>query len=75
MASTTASLCALLVAAFTSAGQAATLQPSDDPATSAIWLKVRASLFEGRTIAPAPAKYTGDADAFIGVANHQVFAT
>ena len=55
MASTTASLCALLVAAFTSAGQAATLQPSDDPATSAIWLKVRASLFEGRTIAPAPA--------------------
>ena len=34
---------------------AATLQPSDDPATSAVWLKVRASLFEGRPIAPAPA--------------------
>jgi sulfur-oxidizing protein SoxY len=43
-----ASLCAL-------PSIAATLQPSDDPATSAIWLKVRASLFEGRPIAPAPA--------------------
>ena len=32
----------------------ATLQPGDDPQTSAIWLKVRASLFPGRNIAPAP---------------------
>ncbi len=35
--------------------QGAMLQPGDDPATSPVWLKVRASLFEGRTIMPAPA--------------------
>lgn len=35
--------------------QGATLQPSDDPAVSPVWLKVRASLFEGRAITPAPA--------------------
>jgi sulfur-oxidizing protein SoxY len=32
---------------------AATLQPGDDPSASPIWQKVRASLFEGRVIAPA----------------------
>jgi sulfur-oxidizing protein SoxY len=30
-------------------------QPTDDPAASAIWLKVQASLFEKRTLLPAPA--------------------
>lgn len=33
--------------------QAATLQPTDDPAASPIWQKVRASLFESRPIAAA----------------------
>lgn len=36
------------------AGAAQSLQPGDDPQLSPVWLKVRASLFEGRTIAPAP---------------------
>ena len=31
------------------------LQPTDDPEASPVWQKVRASLFEGRSIAPAPA--------------------
>ena len=31
------------------------LQPTDDPQASTIWHKVRASLFENRPIAPAPA--------------------
>lgn len=31
------------------------LKPDDDPAASPVWQKVRASLFEGREIAPAPA--------------------
>jgi sulfur-oxidizing protein SoxY len=44
-----------VLAATVLAAQAATLQPSDDPAKSAVWLKVRASLFEGRPINPAPA--------------------
>jgi sulfur-oxidizing protein SoxY len=34
---------------------AAALQPSDDPQASVIWQKVRASLFENRPIASAPA--------------------
>ena len=49
---------ALLVALLVAAGGpafAANLQPTDDPAASAVWQKVRASLFEGRSIAPAPA--------------------
>lgn len=37
------------------AAQAAMLQPGDDPAASPVWQKVRASLFEGRAIHPAPA--------------------
>jgi len=35
---------------------AATLQPGDDPQASPVWQKVRASLFEGRPIANAPAE-------------------
>ncbi len=35
--------------------QAAMQQPGDDPAKSEIWLKVKASLFGSRAIAPAPA--------------------
>src|SRR5512145_3000624 len=49
---------ALLVALLTAAGGPAfarNLQPTDDPAASSVWQKVRASLFEGRSIAPAPA--------------------
>ncbi len=42
---------AFCVAAAAGAG----LQPGDDPQASPIWLKVHASLFEGRAIAPAPA--------------------
>ncbi|MDH4051057.1 MAG: quinoprotein dehydrogenase-associated SoxYZ-like carrier [Rubrivivax sp.] len=34
---------------------AAQLQPTDDPATSPVWLKVKASFFDGRTVEPAPA--------------------
>lgn len=45
-----AALLGLLLAGMAAAG---TLQPGDDPAVSPIWLKVRASLFEGRAIAPA----------------------
>ena len=44
----------LAIAAQWALPASATLQPGDDPAASAIWLKVRASLFEGRTIAAAP---------------------
>ena len=36
-------------------GTAQALQPDDDPQLSPVWLKVRASLFEGRAIEPAPA--------------------
>lgn len=49
---------ALLIALLAAAGGpawAANLQPTDDPAASPVWQKVRASLFEGRSIAPAPA--------------------
>jgi sulfur-oxidizing protein SoxY len=35
---------------------AASLQPGDDPQASPIWHKVRASLFEGRSITAAPAE-------------------
>ena len=55
MAHFVARLCVALFVVCTAASQAATLQPGDDPATSPIWLKVRASLFEGRNIAAAPA--------------------
>lgn len=34
--------------------QAAVMAPTDDPQASPVWLKVRASLFEGRPIAAAP---------------------
>jgi sulfur-oxidizing protein SoxY len=51
-----ARLLAALLLASTGLVQAANLQPSDDPAASPVWQKVRASLFEGRTIAPAPAE-------------------
>lgn len=37
------------------AGAAQALQPDDDPQLSPVWLKVRASLFGDRVIAPAPA--------------------
>ncbi|MCY7370736.1 MAG: quinoprotein dehydrogenase-associated SoxYZ-like carrier [Polaromonas sp.] len=43
---------ALLVGA--GAVEAASLQPTDDPNASAMWQKVRSSLFQGRVIAPAP---------------------
>lgn len=49
----------LLGAAFVllaGAAPAATLQPSDDPQASPVWQKVRASLFEGRTITAAAAE-------------------
>lgn len=36
------------------AARAATLQPTDDPAASVMWQKVRASLFQERAITPAP---------------------
>lgn len=42
-----------LLAATTGTAQA--LQPDDDPQVSPVWLKVRASLFEGRAIKAAPA--------------------
>jgi sulfur-oxidizing protein SoxY len=41
--------------ALSAPASAATLQPGDDPAASPIWQKVQASVFEGRSIAPAPA--------------------
>jgi sulfur-oxidizing protein SoxY len=44
-----------VVAAIAWPSRAATLQPSDDPQTSPIWLKVRASLFGNRAIGAAPA--------------------
>jgi sulfur-oxidizing protein SoxY len=37
------------------AAGAASQQPTDDPQASPIWKKVQASLFEGRTVRPAPA--------------------
>lgn len=48
-----ASLVAALALVAATAGPAATLQPTDDPAASPVWQKVRASLFENRSIQPA----------------------
>ena len=45
---------AFLVLVAASIGQAAALQPTDDPAASPIWKKVRAGLFQDRVIASAP---------------------
>jgi sulfur-oxidizing protein SoxY len=45
---------ALVLMVLVAAGHAATLQPTDDPAASLIWKKVRASLFQDRPIKPAP---------------------
>ena len=50
-----ARLIALLLLAAASLAHARNLQPTDDPDASPVWQKVRASLFEGRSIAPAPA--------------------
>ncbi len=47
-------LCAALLV-FSALPAAAGLQATDDPQASPIWLKVRASLFENRPIAAAPA--------------------
>ncbi|MFZ2650772.1 MAG: quinoprotein dehydrogenase-associated SoxYZ-like carrier [Burkholderiaceae bacterium] len=63
MTASTSAFCArrlrgLLASLFTLAGglagAAPMFQASDDPAASAVWQKVRASLFEGRTISQAP---------------------
>lgn len=48
-------LAAPLLAAATVSSWAAVQQPTDDPAKSEVWLKVKASLFGGRTVLPAPA--------------------
>jgi sulfur-oxidizing protein SoxY len=48
-----ASLVATLALLAAAAAPAATLQPTDDPAASPVWQKVRASLFENRPIQPA----------------------
>jgi len=48
----------LIAAAAIAVGQAASAasqQPTDDPQVSPVWQKVQASLFEGRTVQPAPA--------------------
>lgn len=45
---------ALALLVGTMAGRAAALQPTDDPAASVIWKKVRASLFQNRVITPVP---------------------
>ena len=47
-------LAAGLLAALAFAADGAMLMPTDDPATSAVWLKVRASLFDNRAVQPAP---------------------
>ena len=47
--------CSAAASAMALPASAAMLQPGDDPQTSPIWLKLRASLFAGRSIAPAPA--------------------
>ncbi len=49
-------LTGLLTLLASAGARAATLQPTDDPAASPIWQKVRASLFEGRPIAAAGAE-------------------
>ncbi|MBL0094908.1 MAG: quinoprotein dehydrogenase-associated SoxYZ-like carrier [Piscinibacter sp.] len=50
-----ARLFALLLLVAAGLSQARNLQPTDDPESSPVWQKVRASIFEGRSIAPAPA--------------------
>lgn len=45
---------ALLATVMTAAVSAATLQPTDDPAASPIWQKVRTSVFQNRVITSAP---------------------
>jgi sulfur-oxidizing protein SoxY len=50
-----ARLLASLLLAAAGLVHARNLQPTDDPDASPVWQKVRASLFEGRSIAPAPA--------------------
>lgn len=50
-----AALFVALLATAAGPAWAANLQPTDDPAASPVWQKVRASLFEGRSIAPASA--------------------
>jgi sulfur-oxidizing protein SoxY len=53
MRSTFASWFGMLALLLATAAPAATLQPTDDPAASPVWLKVRASLFENRPIQSA----------------------
>jgi sulfur-oxidizing protein SoxY len=50
-----ARLLASLLLAAAGLVHARNLQPTDDPDASPVWQKVRASLFEGRSIAAAPA--------------------
>lgn len=45
---------ALALLVVTTAGWAAALQPTDDPAASVMWQKVRANLFQDRVITPVP---------------------
>ena len=47
--------CLLATVLFIGLPAEAGLQPTDDPQASPIWQKVRASLFDNRPIAPAPA--------------------
>ena len=54
-----ARLFALLLLVAAGLSQARNLQPTDDPEASPVWQKVRASIFEGRSIAPAPADIHG----------------
>jgi len=46
---------AALLAGAALGAAGAMLQPGDDPAKSEVWLKVRASLFDNRSVQPAPA--------------------
>jgi len=55
MALRIAQLIAAAALAACAAASAAPQQPTDDPQASPIWRKVQASLFEGRTVQPAPA--------------------
>jgi len=55
MSAQVARILAFVILAGAGAGRADTLQSSDDPAASAVWKKVRASLFQDRPIKPAPA--------------------
>lgn len=55
MSSFVARVLCLLLLVLATAGHAAALQPTDDPAASPVWRKVRVSLFQDRVIKPAPA--------------------